>query len=130
MLDNFTLPVLSINEDNVSIFTEKQYPQLVRGGMILTDQIPAINVRLRESEAGYKSDWHVAGDPTLIIIQQGTLRICLRNGDFKDFSSGEAFIAEDYMAQGLEFDNHHHGHCAEVIGRDSLKAVHIKLNKR
>lgn len=121
------LPTITVNGDFVTIFEEEAFPQHTRGGMILTERIEAQNLRLRESAPGYQTDWHVAGDPTLIIIQQGSLRICLQNGDFRDFSKGEAFIAKDYLPAHINFDPAVHGHKAEVRGTDSLMAVHIKL---
>ena len=44
--------------------------------------------------------------------------------------AGDKFIAGDYMREGIEFSETLHGHQAEVIGTDTLKAVHIKLEKR
>jgi hypothetical protein len=128
MNENFKLPVITINDSFESIFSEEYYPGLQRGGMLLTEQISALNLRLRESEAGYTSDWHVAGDPTLIIIQQGCLRIFLRDQSYRDFFVGDAFIAKDYLPNGVDFDCTKHGHSAEVIGESFLKAVHIKLS--
>lgn len=98
--------------------------------MLLTPQIPAVNLRLRQSPPGYSSDWHVAGDPTLIVIQQGCLRIGLRNGEYRDFAAGERFIAEDYLPASIEFDSSRHGHQAQVLGNTPFEAVHIKLKQR
>ena len=92
-----TLTQITVDEHFTSIFSDQEYPQIIRGGMLLTEQISALNLRLRESEVGYASDWHVAGDPTLILVQQGVLRILLRDGSAKDFSAGDAFIAQDYL---------------------------------
>ena len=127
MSDLFTLPIVTVDNDLVSIFSEQQYPSHQRGGMRLTEQIATANLRLRKSASGYSSDWHVAGDPTLIIIQQGVLRIILRNGEQRDFVAGDAFIAKDYLPDGIEFDTDKHGHRAEVIGHKALQATHIKL---
>ena len=95
--------------------------------MVLSEQIDAVNFRLRKSAAGYKSDWHVAGDPTLILIQKGILRITLRNGDYRDFPAGSMFIAEDFLPHETSFDPAKHGHMAEVISDQELEAIHIKL---
>lgn len=127
MRNNFTIPLITVNEDYVSVFSEESHETLVMSGMTLTNRIDAQNLRLRESEAGYKTDFHVAGDPTLIIIQQGCLRITLQNGDQKDFSAGDVFIAKDYLPQSVSFNLKKHGHKAEVIGPEKVKAVHVKL---
>ncbi|MCE7990938.1 MAG: hypothetical protein HEP71_03120 [Roseivirga sp.] len=124
------LSTITVNDDFVTVFAEETFPQHTRGGMVLTDRIEAQNLRLRESAPGYQTDWHVAGDPTLIIIQQGTLRIHLQNGDYRDFSKGDSFIARDYLPDNIDFDKGIHGHKAEVRGNDTLKAVHIKLVKQ
>lgn len=123
-----SIPVLDINSAGISEFLSQDYPLHIRAGMILTDRVNALNLRFRESAVGYVSDWHVAGDPTLIIIQQGCLRIWLRDGASHDFKVGQAFIAKDYLPQGVEFNSTVHGHRAEVVGDEPLQAVHIKLD--
>lgn len=130
MVSSALVPTITVSPNFVSIFSKVQFPQHTRGGMILTDRIEAQNLRLRESAPGYQTDWHVAGDPTLIIVQQGTLRISLRSGDYMDFSKGEGFIAEDYLPGEIAFDTAIHGHKAEVLGKETFMAVHIKLGKR
>ena len=123
----FQIPSISTNQDYISVFGEKSFDKELRGGMLLTDRIDAQNFRIRESEPGYETDWHMAGDPTLIVVQAGTLRIELRNGSFRDFNAGEMFIAKDNLPGDVTFDNQKHGHRALVIGDKNLRAVHIKL---
>lgn len=119
------------NQDNgASYFTEKEFSLEDKGGMWISEQQSALNFRHRKSEAGYRADWHVAGDPTLIIILQGTLRIGLRNGEYRDFTKGMQFIAADSLKSGEIFNNLVHGHNAEVIDGQDLVAVHIKLSKQ
>jgi len=96
----------------------------------LSERIPALNFRLRTSDSSYSSVWHVAGDPTLLIILGGTIRIELRSGLTQDFSVGDMFIAQDYLSSGVPFDNSLHGHRAEVIGDNEVSALHLKLEKR
>jgi hypothetical protein len=124
------IPCVSVSHDFRSIFSEEEFSQHSHRGMELTDRIDALNFRIRESKTGYQSDWHVAGDPTLIIIQKGTLRIRLRNGEFKDFTAGSMFIAKDYLPAKSNFNHELHGHKAEVIYNEDLLAVHIKLSIR
>ena len=64
---------------------------------VLSQQIDAVNFRLRSSDTSYVSGFHVAGDPTLLIILSGTVRIELHNGDSREFNAGEMFVAEDYL---------------------------------
>jgi hypothetical protein len=128
-MSDITLPTISINQDFITVFGQEVFSRQLRGGMILTERIDALNFRIRTSEVGYKTEWHVAGDPTLIIIQKGTIRITLQNGEHKDFSAGAMFIAKDYLPTNIDFDIKKHGHKAEVIGKENLLAVHIKLSE-
>lgn len=128
MASAFIVPVITVNESYISVFSEQTFLEEQRGGMLLTDRIDAQNLRLRQSDIGYQTDWHIAGDPTLIVIQKGVLRIMLRNGDFRDFKSGDLFIARDYLPKEIEFDGAIHGHKTKIIGNESLSAIHIKLS--
>jgi hypothetical protein len=123
----FKLITICCDQSHISIFSEKCFEKTARNGMLLTDRIPAQNFRLRESMPGYFTDWHLSGDPTLIIIQKGILRISLQNGIYKDFKSGDMFIAADNLPENIVFDPNIHGHRAEVFGDETLLAVHIKL---
>ena len=96
----------------------------------LSDPIDAVNFRLRQSSSDYESSYHVAGDPTLLIILTGSVRIELRNGEYRDFSAGELFIAEDYLSPDTEFDGNTHGHKAAVLGEEAFSALHLKLERR
>lgn len=127
MENNFTITCVTVDENFKTIFDKQTYPKTAHGAMQLTDRIDALNLRLRESDAGYKSDWHVAGDPTLIVIQSGIVRIYLRDNTFEEFRSGDLFIAKDYLPKDIPFDDSFHGHRAEMIGEEDFAAVHIKL---
>ena len=116
-----------LNKTSSSFFNDTQYSLEDYNGLFITDRIDALNFRHRISEPGYFSSWHVAGDPTLIIIRSGILRIGLRNGDYRDFTAGDLFIAQDYLQPNEMFDDLIHGHTAELIGNETLLAVHFKL---
>jgi len=137
LLNNIIVPVLSSsvthNENGfrstgVSCFTDEQYSLEDYNGLFITERMDALNFRHRMSEPGYSSSWHVAGDPTLIIIRAGVLRIALRNGEYRDFKAGDQFIAMDRLQDGESFDDSIHGHTAELLGNETLLAVHIKLS--
>lgn len=96
-------------------------------GLFITPRISALNLRHRLSKPGYYSDWHMAGDPTLLIIRSGQLRVGLRDGNFRDFTAGDMFVAQDSLQTGEMFDPDIHGHNAQVIGEQNVLAVHIKL---
>ena len=123
----FCIPIITTNENGISIFSEVDFEVNQRGGMFLTDQIVAKNFRIRKSDVGYTTDFHLAGDATFIIILKGSLKIELQNGDNKIFSAGESFIAQDNLTENIVFDNQIHGHKASVVGNEILEAIHIKL---
>lgn len=122
-----TIEVISVDESFQSYFSTMALSLTQVGGMFISERQQALNFRHRRSEVGYESDWHVAGDPTLIIVLQGTLELELRNGDKKQFSQGQQFIAADYLPVGMTLAETQ-GHRARVIGDIPLQAVHIKLS--
>jgi len=127
ILQKITVPVLTNEPSGISVFKDVEYSVEDYNGLIITDRQDALNFRYRISEPGYFSSWHVAGDPTLIIIRSGILRMTLRNGEYRDFSAGDLFIAQDKLVEGEVFDNTKHGHTAQLIGENTVQAVHIKL---
>ena len=126
--DQHTLPALVNDEQGRSVWRSCDWPTETRGGMVLSPRIGSTSLRLRTSGPGYAADWHVAGEPVLIIIQQGTLRIGLRDGSGRDFGPGDAFIAADALPDDAAFDPALHGHTAMVVGDQALHAIHIKLD--
>ena len=127
MIQPFLVTTITTNDTGISIFSEIDFEVYQLGGMFLTEQIASKNFRIRKSDIGYSTDFHLAGDPTFIIIQKGSLKIELQNGDFKTFTSGDSFIAKDNLLATEVFDNKIHGHKASVIGNEPLQAIHIKL---
>ena len=127
MLQPFILRTISTNKSGISVFSETNFEVHQRGGMLLTEQIASKNFRIRKSNIGYETDFHLSGDSTLIIILKGTLKIELQNGEFKTFSAGNSFIAKDDLPENVVFNNKIHGHKASVIGNETLEAIHIKL---
>jgi hypothetical protein len=124
--------ILSVTSDGLgtSVFSSRQVDLKGDAERMLSEQISAVNFRLRESNASYASGWHVAGDATLLIILAGTICIELRNGDTRNISAGDMFVAEDFLLEGVIFDNALHGHRAKVVGDEALSVIHLKLEKR
>ena len=127
-MPNLIVPMLCNIDTEHSYFIDQEYSLDDYNGLFISPRQSALNFRHRMSEPGYFSDWHVAGDPTLLLIRSGTLRIGLRDGSFRDFVAGDAFIAQDRLLANTPFDNQVHGHTAQVIGEHPLIAVHIKLS--
>lgn len=127
MNEPILIATITTNEQGITVFSEEKFEVNQRGGMFLTDQINSKNFRIRKSDVGYATDFHLSGDATLIIIQKGNLKIELQNGESKIFSDGESFIAKDNLPENIIFDSKLHGHKASVYGNESLQAIHIKL---
>ena len=128
-MQKMIIPCVLNNGEGSSTFSTKEIALNGEPIRMLSEQQNCINFRLRHSASNYSSDWHVAGDSTLLVILTGTIRIELRNGDTKDFSAGELFIAEDYLLPNVDFDNAIHGHRAEAVGDEDLSVLHLKLKR-
>ena len=122
------IPILCNAKTIHSYFIDQQYCLEDYNGLFISPRQAALNFRHRISEPGYFSDWHVAGDSTLIIIRSGILRIGLRDGSVRDFASGDVFIAQDKLSDDKVFNKNCHGHTAQVIGDQPLIAIHLKLS--
>ncbi|MFQ3192587.1 MAG: hypothetical protein ACI936_003739 [Paraglaciecola sp.] len=127
-MPNINILMLCNVETIQSYFIEQQYCLDDYNGLFISPRQTALNFRHRMSEPGYYSDWHVAGDPTLIIIRSGILRIGLRDESYQDFVAGDVFIAQDKLPANVAFNNNTHGHTAQVIGEQQLIALHLKLS--
>ncbi len=123
----FIVPIITTDPNGISVFSEIDFDVHQRGGLFLTEQIGTQNFRIRKSDIGYQTDFHLAGNATFIIIQKGSLKIELQNGDFKIFKAGDSFIADDNLQDDIIFDNKIHGHKASVEGKEVLQAIHVKL---
>ena len=124
-----TIPSITNDGRGASTFGQREVELSGSAHWMLSDQQNALNFRLRSSSIGYQSDWHVAGDPTLLIILSGTIAIELRDGQSKTFTVGDMFIAQDYLAEACVF-NQQMGHRARVVGQRELSALHLKLAKQ
>jgi hypothetical protein len=127
MSDSILITQITTNTNGISVFSELEFAMQARGGMFLTDPIGAKNFRIRKSVVGYETDFHLSGDATFILIQKGSLKIELQNGESKIFNAGNSFIANDNLPDNNLFDSKIHGHKASVVGNEDLLAIHIKL---
>jgi len=124
-----TVPTITNDGQGASVFSTREIELNGDVTRQLSDQIGAVNFRLRRS-VGYSADYHVAGDPTLLIVLSGTMRIELASGKSRDFSAGDMYIAEDYLTSKTAFKQGVHGHRAETIGDAPYHALHLKLSRR
>ena len=125
--DQYTLPTLVTSKDGKTVWTQRNWDKEIRGGMNLSPRIDCTSLRLRTSEPDYTADWHVAADPTLIVVRHGQIKLILRDASDRVFGPGDAFIAADHVPDGQTFDPTLHGHRAEVVGNEPFEAIHVKL---
>ncbi len=128
-MSKIIVPSVTNDGNNPSYFSEKVIELEGAPERMLSAQQHAENFRLRISEPGYFSDWHAAGDPTLLVILSGVVEIELRDSNKKVFSKGQMFVAEDYLDEETVPDQQH-GHRARVLGFEPLHALHLKLSVR
>lgn len=126
-IEKLSVDCISNDGAGASIFTKQVITLEGKSERRLSEQMPALNFRLRTSDHTYSSNWHVAGDPTLLVILSGTLRLTLRNGEWLEIQSGGMFIAQDYLSEPTQFDSNLHGHRAQVVGEEPIKVMHLKL---
>mgnify|MGYP006272437223 CR=1 FL=1 len=107
-----TIALLRSDDAGRSVWSELAWPVEVQGQLYLSPQLAALSLRLRRSEPGYRTHWHVSHEPVLIVARRGVLRIGTRDGASRDFGPGDAFIAADALRDGEAFD----------------EAVHVKLD--
>lgn len=124
-----TVPTITNDGQGASYFSTREIE--LNGDITrqLSDQISVVNFRLRRS-LGYSADYHVAGDPTLLIVLSGTMRIELPSGEHRDFSVGDMYIAEDYLLPEIDFKKGRHGHRAQTLDSLPYNALHLKLARR
>ena len=115
-----TVPTISNDGQGASFFGARAIDLNGDISRQLSDQIAAVNFRLRRS-IGYSADYHVAGDPTLLIVLGGTMRIELPSGEHRDFSKGDMYIAEDYLAPGTVFVSGKHATARRLSGTHPMK---------
>ena len=124
-----TVPTITNDGAGASYFSTRDIELSGPLSRQLSEQISAVNFRLRRS-VDYSADYHVAGDPTLLIVLGGTMRIELPNGEQRDFTAGDMYIAEDYLAANVAFEKGVHGHRAQTLVKTPYSALHLKLSRR
>ena len=123
MMLNLSIPILCNVKIIESYIIDQQYWIDDYNGLFISPCQSALNFRHRMSKSGYASDWHVAGDATLILVLSGILRIGLWDNSYRNFAAGDVFIAQDKLHANTHFNNH----TAQVIGDQKLVALHLKL---
>jgi len=62
--------------------------------------MPVTGMILRENEAGYDFDWHVAPRRQYIVMLSGLVEIQVSDGEKRIFGPGEIVLVEDLTGKG------------------------------
>ncbi len=62
--------------------------------------LPVSSMILRENEAGYDYDWHVAPRKQYIVMLEGQVEIQVSDGQKRTFGPGEIVLVEDTVGEG------------------------------
>jgi hypothetical protein len=81
--------------------------------------------QLRESPAGFRSQWHCTPSPQWVFILSGEMEIGLRDGS-RLFKPGQHFYATDTLPAGAAFDPALHGHWSAQRGRAPLVTLFVR----
>lgn len=66
----------------------------------MSDPLPVTSMILRENEAGYDFDWHVAPRRQYIVMMEGLVEIQVSDGETRTFGPGEIVLVEDLTGTG------------------------------
>jgi hypothetical protein len=83
-------------------------------------------MQLRESPAGFRSEFHCTGTPQWVFILSGCMRIGLQDGSTRDFGPGQHFYSADTLPAGQTFDPSVHGHWSAQVGGEVLRTLFVR----
>lgn len=66
----------------------------------MSSPLPVASMILRENEAGYDYDWHVAPRRQYIVMLSGFVEIQVSDGETRTFGPGEILLVEDTTGRG------------------------------
>jgi oxalate decarboxylase/phosphoglucose isomerase-like protein (cupin superfamily) len=92
----------------------------------LTEVFSAEGYQLRHSPVGFRSQFHVTGNPQWVFILSGQMEIGLQDGSSRVFSAGEHFYSADTLPAGASFDPAVHGHWSRQVGEEPLRTLFLK----
>ncbi|MFO1332366.1 MAG: hypothetical protein U1E95_07925 [Rubrivivax sp.] len=92
----------------------------------LSALMPSGGLQLRESPAGFRSDFHCTGAPQWVFILQGVMEIGLQDGSSRRFGPGSHFYSADTLPAGESFDPARHGHCSRQVGDEPLVTLFVR----
>lgn len=69
-------------------------------GYEITDALPAGQVRLIRTPAGFVDDWHPVPDPLLCVLLTGRLKVEVGDGAVEHMKSGDMIFCDDIAGKG------------------------------
>ena len=87
---------------------------------------PSGGYQLRESPAGFRSQFHCTVTPQWVFILRGTMEIGLQDGSSRSFGPGEHFYSADTLPDGAAFDAAVHGHWSRQVGDAPLVTLFVR----
>ena len=126
-MTNFTKVVLFTDTDGKARFKEETMT-MCEGTVQsqLTEVFSAEGYQLRHSPVGFRSQFHVTGNPQWVFILSGQMEIGLQDGSSRVFSAGEHFYSADTLPAGASFDPAVHGHWSRQVGEEPLRTLFLK----
>jgi len=82
--------------------------------------------QLRESPAGFRSEFHCTEIPQWVFILRGRMEIGLQDGGSRVFAPGEHFYSADVLPAGATFDGAVHGHWSRQVGDEPLVTLFVR----
>ncbi|MBL8317026.1 MAG: hypothetical protein JNJ42_01405 [Burkholderiaceae bacterium] len=92
----------------------------------LSPLAPSGGYQLRESPAGFRSEFHCTENPQWVFILRGRMEIGLRDGSSRIFGPGEHFYSADTVPAGQPFDAQRHGHWSRQVGDEPLVTLFVR----
>jgi hypothetical protein len=126
-MSTFTRVVLYTDTDGRARFREE--PLVLDQGTpqsMLSAVFPSSGYQLRQSPAGFRSQWHCTPVPQWVFILAGEMQIGLRDGSARRFGPGEHFFSADTLPEGASFDPGLHGHWSAQAGAQPLVTLFVR----
>ena len=123
----FTKVVLYTDRDGRAKWRDEEVP-LSEGTpqARLSALLPSEGCQLRESQVGFRSQWHCTPKPQWVFILAGQMEIGLRDGSTRIFEPGDHFYSADVLPEGATFDAALHGHWSAQRGDRALVTLFVK----
>lgn len=124
---SFTKITLFTDTDGYAKWREDPIP-LAHGtpAARLSGVLTSSGYQLRQSPAGFRSEFHCTTTPQWVFILSGRMGIGLRDGTLREFTAGAHFYSADQLPPGASFDPQKHGHWSCALGDEPLITLFVQ----